>query len=213
MNTEPILIRPAEPTYDEGLRFAHYVGLASEGAFRYLLGRRVNEILAKAFVTPGHDMCYEHVLFAEADGQIVGMGSGYTSKQHSASRDDALKRAAGGSSLRMAIMFTLAAPIFRFMHTLAAGDFYVEFLAVDEGHRGKGIGSRLLSALEDRAQATGSTQFAIDVAGRNKIAQKVYERYGFETIDRWPRTRLVRPNILRMSKSVSTASQAHSGNT
>ena len=206
MNTESIVIRPAQPIYDEGLRFAHHVGLASEGAFRSLLGRRVNEILAKAFVTPGHDMCYEHVLFAEIDGQIVGMGSGYTAKEHSASTDDALKRAAGRSTLRMAIMFTLAAPIFRFMHTLATGDFYVEFLAVDEDQRGKGIGSRLLAALESRACETGSAQFAIDVAGRNQVAQTVYERYGFETIDRWPRTRLVRPNILRMSKPVSPPS-------
>lgn len=200
MRNESIIIRPAEPTYDDGLRFAHYVGLAAEGAFRHLLGRRVNQILAEAFISPGHDMSYERALFAEIDGQIVGMVSGYTAEQHHSADDNPLRKAAGRSALRMAFMFTLAAPVFRFIHTLANGDFYVEFLAVEEAHRGKGIGSWLLSALEDRAREAGSAQFAIDVAGRNKVAQKVYERYGFETIDRWPRTRLVKANILRMSK-------------
>ena len=109
-----------------------------------------------------------------------------------------------GFETRGGYLFTLAAPVFRFIHTLADGDFYVEFLAVDEDHRGRGIGSRLLGALEDRAREAGTSQFAIDVAGRNKVAQKVYVRHGFETINRWPRTRLVRPNILRMSKGLKT---------
>ena len=200
MSTESIIIRPANPSYDEGLRFAHFVSVASEGQFRHLLGRRVDEILAEAFVSPGHDMSHEHVLFAEEGEEIVGMVSGYTAEQHRNASDAPLKQAAGRSAFRMGLMFALAAPVLRFLHRYAEGDFYVEFLAVDESQRGKGIGSQLLEALEKRARGIGSTQFAIDVAGRNKIAQKVYERYGFETIDRWPHTRLVKANILRMSK-------------
>lgn len=204
MSTESISIRPAKPTYEDGLRFAHYVSVASEGQFRLLLGRRVDEILATAFSTPGHDLSYEHTLFAEVDGEIVGMGSGYTARQHRDANNEPLKRAAGRTAFRMSLMFALAYPVLRFLHNYEDGDFYVEFLAVDEAQRGKGIGSQLLSALEDRARETGSTQFAIDVAGRNKTAQKVYERYGFETIARWPQTRLVKANILRMSKPITS---------
>ena len=200
MNEQAICIRPAEPTYEDGLRFAHYLDVVSRGRFRILFGRRTTEILATAFDKPNHDLSHEHTVFAELDGDVVGMGSGYTASEHRRASDEPLMRAAGRSAFRIAFMFFLVSPVLRFFHTYADGDFYVLFLAVDEGHRGKGIGSGLLRALEDRARDGASTRLAIDVANRNAVARRLYEHYGFATIDRWPRTRLLRPNILRMVK-------------
>lgn len=200
MNTQSIFTRQADPTYEDGTHFAHYVHLASEGQFRLLLGRRVTEILADAFIQPNHDLSFEHTIFAEVNGEVVGMASGYTAPQHTASSDEPLRQAAGRSAFRIACMFALATPVLRFLHSYDAGDFYVEFLAVDEAHRGHGIGSKLLQAMEDRARASGCTHVAIDVAARNRRAYRLYERCEFAAIRRWPRTRLVRPNILRMTK-------------
>jgi len=203
MDRQPIAIRPASPTREDGLRFAHYVDIASEGKFRLLLGRRASEILGTAFQEPKHNLSYENTLFAKLGGEIVGMATGYTAQRHCEANDRALMRAAGRSKLRIACMFALAAPVFRFLHTYEEGDFYVEFLAVDEAHRGKGIGSKLIEAMQERALAAGSIHFAIDVAGRNESARRLYERHGFTTINRWPKTRLVRPNILRMRKPLA----------
>ena len=105
--------------------------------------------------------------------------------------------------LRISFFFALLSSMMRFLHTYDGGDFYVEFLAVDTAHRGQGIGYTLMQAIENRARECGATQLAIDVARRNKGAQRLYERIGFTAIRQWPKTRLVRPNILRMTKPLS----------
>jgi ribosomal protein S18 acetylase RimI-like enzyme len=168
-----------------------------------LFGKRFEEIISSAYLEPKHDLSYETALFAEIDGKVVAMASGYTAEQYQAFSKDVVKRCAGRSKLRIALIYAMIAPMMRFLHTYEDGDFYVEFLAVDEAHRGQGIGSKLLQAMEDRARVRQSTQLAIDVAARNKVAQRLYERYGFVTIARWPRSRLARPNILRMVKKLS----------
>jgi len=203
METQSIIVRSAKSTHEDGTHFAHYVDIASEGQFRLLLGRQVTEILATAFSQPNHDLSYEHTVFAEVGDEVVGMASGYTAQQHRSSNNEPLKQAAGRRAFfRMACMFALATPVLRFLHSYDDGDFYVQFLAVDDAHRGQGIGSKLIQAMEDRARASRSTHFAIDVARRNKGAHRLYEHQGFKTIRQWPKTRFVRPNILRMTKTL-----------
>lgn len=70
-------IRPARSDRDEGRAFARYANEITEGGFRIMLGRRYEEILAHAFVRRGHGMSYEYTWFAEIDGRIAGMVSGY----------------------------------------------------------------------------------------------------------------------------------------
>jgi len=200
MNAQPMIIRPATPTHEEGLIFARFADMAAEGQFRVLFGRRVREILGAAFLKPSHDLSHEFAVFAEIDGAIAGMASGYTEEQHRQSSTRPLKQATGGIALRMRCMFILAAPILRFLHTYEEGDFYIQFLAVDEEHRGKGIGSALIQEMENRARASQSTHLVIDVAARNAGARRLYEHLKFSVAAQWPKPSWVRPNALRMSK-------------
>ena len=200
MKEPTIAVRPARPTHEEGVVFARFVDMAAEGQFRLLLGRRVTEILASAFLVPDHDLSYERTLFAVSDADIVGMASGYTEEQHRRSSHRPLRQAAGGLAIRMRGMFALASPILRFLHTYEEGDFYIQFLAVDPVHRGHGIGSALIHEMENRARVSQSTHLAIDVAARNTVARRLYEHQGVEVIAQWPKIRWVRPNALRLSK-------------
>ena len=202
MNTDSIVIRPANPSIDEGLKYSAYMNSASGGGFGKMFGKRLGEIVSNAYCQPNHDMSYETVLFAEADGEIVGMVAGYSAEAYRGFDKDVIDRVAGRSRLRVWLIFLLISRMMRFMHTFADGDFYVAFLAVDETHRGKGIGTRLLGALEKRARSSSATQLALDVERKNKAAQSVYERYGFTTIDHWPKSRIMKPTILRMSKPI-----------
>ena len=200
MNAQSITIRPARPTNDEGRKFAAYMDNASEGGFKIMFGKRFEEIVSQVYLKPNHDLSYETVVFAEVDGDIVGMVSGYTAEQYGEFRKDVLNQVAGRTMLRISFFFALLSSMMRFLHTYDAGDFYVEFLAVDEAHRGQGIGLALMETIENRAGKCGATQLALDAARHNKGAHRLYERIGFSAIRQWPKTRLVRPNILRMTK-------------
>jgi ribosomal protein S18 acetylase RimI-like enzyme len=200
MTRSQVTIRPAKATVDEGMKFAVYMNSASGGGFKKMFGKRFEEIISKAFLEPNHDLSYETALFAEANGVVVGMVSGYTAEQYRAFRKDVVNQSAGRSRFRIALIFAMIASMMRFLHTYEDGEYYIEFLAVDETQRGQGIGSQLLQTMEDRALANKCAHLAIDVARHNDTARRLYERHGFTTIGQWPKTRLVRPNILRMTK-------------
>ncbi len=200
MNASHVTIRPGKRTDEEGRKFAHYMNQASDGGFKKMFGKRFEEIVSKVYLEPNHDLSYETALFAEVAGSIVGMVSGYTSEQYRMFSRDVVKRLAGRSRFRIGLIFAMIAPMMRFLHTYDDGDYYVEFLAVDDAFGGQGIGSSLMQAIEDRARESGATQLSIDVAARNARAQKLYERIGFTVIRRWPCTRWLRANILRLTK-------------
>ena len=85
MDRHSIVLRAANPTFDEGLACARYLDEAAEGFFRFWLGRRAAHIIATAFAQPDHDLSYQNVTFAERDNVIVGMFLGYTAEQHRSS--------------------------------------------------------------------------------------------------------------------------------
>jgi ribosomal protein S18 acetylase RimI-like enzyme len=56
---------------------------------------------------------------------------------------------------------------------------YVGDLAVDERHRGMGIGARLMSTCEMTARDAGQTWLRISVMAENDLARRFYARVGF----------------------------------
>lgn len=201
MDRHSIILRAANPTFDDGLACARYLDEAAEGFFRFWLGRRAAHIIATAFVQPDHDLSYQNVTFAECDNVIVGMVLGYTAEQHRRSSREPLKRAAGRSNLRMRIVRMLFAPMMRIIDSIAAGDFYLQAIAVDTELRGDGVGSVLMDSYEERARASGSTRLSLDVSAKNKGTRRFYEHRGMNVESQWPK-RLAIPvlKFYRMTK-------------
>ena len=195
-----IIVRAANPTLDEGLVFARYLDKAAEGFFRFMLGRQVADIIARAYTQPGHDYSYQNVTFAERDQVIVGMASGYTAEQHRAFSDQPLKQAAGKRALRLLVVTTIGAPLLRSLETHADGDFYLQAIAVDRDLRGKGVGSALMDAIQDRACASGSTQLSLDVSVKNEGARRFYGRRGMTVESEWPKLFFMPRVFARMIK-------------
>ncbi len=187
MDRHSMVLRAANPTFDEGLAFARYVDEAAEGFFRFMLGRRAGHIIATAFAQPDHNLSYPNVTFAERDNVIVGMVSGHTAEQHRRSSRQPLKRAAGSRNLRMRIVLILFAPLIRITDSIADGDFYLQFIAVDKALRGDGVGSVLMDSFEERARASGSTRLSLDVSAKNVGARRFYERRGMTIESQWPK--------------------------
>ncbi len=203
MNQHSVTLRAANPTFEEGLVFARYVDQSAEGFFGFWLGRRAGHILATAFAQPDHDLSYQNVTFAERDDVIVGMVAGYTAEQHRRSSHQPLKRAAGRRHLRMRIVKILVAPMMRITDSIADGDFYIQFIAVDKELRGAGVGAVLMDYSEEWARASGSTRLSLDVSGKNEGARGFYERRGMTVESHWPK-RLPIPALkfYRMTKAL-----------
>ena len=173
-----VTIRPALPRGDEGEQFAHYFDIASDGLLRWMFGKRFVDVVGRAFLEPGHDMSFQHVWFAETDGIVAGMVSGFSAADHERSKDGLLLRAAGVRSIRLLATWLLAARVFRFMDRVPAGDWYLQAVAIDQARRGAGIGSRLLDHAEATAAKEGARRLALDVAVDNEDAKRLYERRG-----------------------------------
>lgn len=204
MDQQPVTLRDANPTFDDGLAFARYLDEAAEGFFRFMLGRHSTEIIAKAFARPDHDLSYQNVTFAERDGDIAGMVSSYTAEQHRRSSRQALKQAAGTWNLRLRIILVLFAPLMRIIDSIADDDFYLQAITVDNELRGEGLGSILMDSLEEQARASGATRLALDVSAKNEGARRFYDRRGFAVESQWPkRLRMRALKFYRMTKTIT----------
>lgn len=61
-------------------------------------------------------------------------------------------------------------------------EYYISNLAVYPGFRGKGIGKKLLNAVEERAKDAGYKKLSLYVELDNNLAVKLYEKCGFKII-------------------------------
>jgi ribosomal-protein-alanine N-acetyltransferase len=69
---------------------------------------------------------------------------------------------------------------------LLAPDSDVQTIGVRADRRGRGLASRLLSALTAEARASGCTHMMLEVRADNAAAIRLYERHGFAAISRRP---------------------------
>lgn len=201
---QPLIItRPANPTYDEGLLCGRYLNEAADGFFRFMFGRQFEQIIAKAYTQSDHSYSFQNVYFAEYGNRIVGMASGFTSEQFRRFSDHPIKEAAEHCYLRMTVVKTIFAPMFRILETINQGDFYLLAMATDKDFRGKGVGSALIDSIEAKARANGSARLSLDVSANNTIAHQIYENWGMAIESQWPR-RLPMPGLkfYRMVKKV-----------
>ena len=203
MDRDSIVLRAAKPTLDEGLTFARYLDEVAEGFFRFMIGRRVEHVIATAFLQPDHDLSHQNITFAEQKGAIVGMVSGYTARQHRASSRRPLKEAAGRGNLRMRIVSVLFAPLMRIIDSTSDEDFYIQAIAVSKELRGEGLGSVLMDFIEEQARASGSTRLALDVSAKNESARRFYSNRGMIVESKWPKHLPIRAlKFYRMTKKL-----------
>ncbi len=196
------VIRPARRDFEDGEQFARYFDVAAHGLMRWMIGKRFVTVIGKAFLEPGHDLSHEHVWFAESDGVIAGMVSGYSAEDHQRSKAGPMFRAAGVRAIRVAGAWTLARPLFAFMDRVPEGDWYLQGVAVDEAFRGEGIGSLLLDHAEEVAATAGAHRLALDVDVENDAARSLYERRGM-TIEATSPSGLLRSDrVHRMTKAL-----------
>ena len=100
--------------------------------------------------------------FKTADGQFVG----------GKLRDMVQVYGWLGALWRGALLELLERPV-------AAGELLMDGICVDETARGRGVGTRLLDALKEKARAFKLDRIRLDVIDTNPHARRLYEREGF----------------------------------
>ena len=202
-------IRVAEPTSVDGLAYARFLNLAADGFFDFMLGKKYVDIIADIFATPAHDFSYQNAIFAEQDGQIVGMASGFTAAQHHRCSDQVLTKAKEFPAFRMFLIHIAFGSLWRFLDSIKEGDFYLQAVAVTPELHGRGVGSMLIQSMEATAIERDSKRFVLDVASKNENAQRLYLRRGMSVEAMWPkRFSLVNFRVLRMIKPLETTRHA-----
>ena len=62
---------------------------------------------------------------------------------------------------------------------LIAGEGHITNVAVHPDYRGKGIGERLMTAIEDSPKKRGATRMTLEVRVSNDVAQRLYRKLGY----------------------------------
>lgn len=193
-----LAIRPAKPTREEGLVYAKHVNQLSPG-FKKLYKEEADEVIALAYTFLGHIFSFEHVEFAEQNGEVIATLACLTQEQHQSSIQGGLKnalRSFGGYRFESAFL----ARFLRYFGPETMNDYYILALFVEEKLRGQGLGSQLLYRAEMRAKEYGYGRLILDVEAENKGAVRLYERRGFTLGAGWPNFPFMSPGVYRMYK-------------
>ena len=169
------LIRPA--TRDDALPLAEFIDMAGEGLPRYLWasmaepGKSVWDVGVRRALRSEGGFSYLNAYVAEIGTKAAGTVIGYQ-----------LSDVPVEIGPDFPPMF---APL-QELENEAAGSWYINVMAVDPAHRGKGIGGMLLAHAENLARSSGNTQMSLIVFNQNLGARRLYERFGFREIAQRP---------------------------
>ena len=169
--------RPAIP--DDVPELAKLMRMAGNGLFEAMFdgaapGLSTSDIAERRFHRLGTAKSYENCWVAEQEGHIVGSMNAYPMDDAAADPPDPLFPAERRY---------LVEP---FAHLDAPGSFHLNTVAVLPEHRGRGVGTRLLSLARSHARDIGLPELSIIVFEQNIRAVALYERVGFTPVKRSP---------------------------
>ena len=171
----PVVLRSARRS--DARAIAELFRISSDGVADYIwetlrddyLGLEPIEIGERRYQRENTTFSYQHCLVAEREGAIVAMMHAFALAPRPA-------REAPPAP---------ADPVLRpYAELEAPGSLYISAMAVREGHRGQGIGGRLIDAARERARALGLPELSLLCFAANEGARRLYARQGFTVIDR-----------------------------
>ena len=150
--------------------------ISSEGVADYIWsklaqeGQSLIDVGCARYAREGVDFSYRNCIVAEQAGRVIAMLHGF---EMTADADANVKEETD--------------PVLRPYRELEIpGTFYVSGVAAFARHRGRGIGSELMTAAEGRARDMGLGALSLIVFEENEGAHRLYERIGYVAIDRRP---------------------------
>ncbi len=118
---------------------------------------------------------YQQVLVKEVEGQVVGVILIYHG-----SEAEALDRPLNERLRRLR-----NDPTFTLDQEAELDEFYIDTLSVSPAFSGRGYGTALIRAAEEKARELHYAKIAINVDEDNERAFRLYQRLGYETDKEW----------------------------
>lgn len=165
---------------------ARLVISSAESFLPAVFGPRIAGVLTSLAAGRGTLFSHEHAWIAESEGRTLGMLLGYPGAVKSAEDPRtgfALLRLLGVDLLaRLGTLLRTQSAIGR----IGRDEYYVSNVAVDEAHRGRGVGTLLIARAAREAREAGARTVVLDVESDNSGARRLYERLGFRPVAETP---------------------------
>ncbi len=165
-----VTIRSGRP--QDSATIAQLYLIASDGLVEYVWsliaepGESAIEAGIRGYAREGDTFSYQNCILAELGGTVVGMAHGFPMDA------DPPAELAEDPVLRP------------YMELQDHGSLYLSGIALFPDHRNRGIGSRLMAAIEDQARALALPRVSLICFERNESGMRFYRRLGFAEIDR-----------------------------
>ncbi len=124
------------------------------------------------FQQPANQYSFENTLVYEENSEIAGSITAYDGALLPLYREPFLEYIAINYNVKDLVI----------ENETLKGELYIDTLSVYSKHQGKGIGSKLLRAIKERAEKEGHKKLGLLVDFKNPSAKKLYSALGFETV-------------------------------
>lgn len=166
---------------DDGKDFAELM-LMSASYFPILFGDKIKTALQDLFRCRFNLFSFEHVYFAEVDGEKAGMILGYdwqVKKRENLRTGFLLFKKIGVSILgKFLSLIKFNATVGR----VCDGEYYISNIATYPRYRGRGLGKGLILEAEQEAKMVGAERIVLDVEKENISAINFYKKLGYKMI-------------------------------
>ena len=182
LSINAMTIRPAKPSDAKRAGRLQFVTFVKKATFIIGLGdeKRTLRILTELFKEQGHRLSYEYTDIVLHNGHVVGLFTSFPGRK--------LRRLDGHLDRLILKQYHTRGKLaviqrgwpLIFIKESAVDEYFLSNLAVKQSFRGKGIGTKIIEKVEEKARQAGLAKVSLMVAIKNRAARRFYERNGFQ---------------------------------
>ncbi|MFZ1986865.1 MAG: GNAT family N-acetyltransferase, partial [Desulfatitalea sp.] len=159
-------------------KLAEFINIASDGVVEYLFHELVPGMTPVQLVTnnlenDNYPHSYRSAVVAAEKNDVIGMALSYPSSYHKITDE-----------MRNFFPADRIEHFGAFYSSRVENTWFIDALCVNENHRRRGIGAKLLSLSKEKAVENGYNTLSLIVFADNTLAIPVYEHTGFEIVQK-----------------------------
>ena len=183
---DSILIRKGNPA--DVLDFAELALLTGPELLPALFGSESSfrKVMRGSFPRGRNSFSHEHSHFLEVDGRTAGMALAFTRAQMGKEQLRTLLSILRHLKLAFFRQIVHLNKSSRILVQIEEGDSYLAHIATYPEFRSRGLGTRLMEAVEQEARTAGSRRVVLDVETDNRRAIELYERLAYRVESKSP---------------------------